>query len=686
MNSFDCKTQTALTGLTHATAATALTANGKPFGTLQDPLNSHFPVALQASQAPDYSINTSGNDFVTNVGQVTSQGDRSMRSDIARALYGVDGTGITIGILSDSFNALGKAAVDIATGDLPSHVGVLKDSPNGNDEGRAMMQLIHDVAPGARLLFHTATGGQANFAQGIVALANAGANIIVDDISYFNEPMFQDGIIAQAVDSVVSRGVSYFSSAGNSGRDSYESGFNPSGFVLNGGAVHDFNPGAGVDPFQSLSIPVGAQATIAFQWDAPFASVSPSSGGALNDIDIYLYDSTGTRLLAKSDAYNIGGDPVETIQFANTGAFGTNFNLVITDASGPAPGLMKYVIYSNSNVTINEYDTRSSTLYGHANARGGLAVGATGFFQTPAYGTNPARLESFSSPGGTPILFNLAGHRLSTREVRLKPTIVAPDGTNITGTTNVGRDISQDPDTFPNFFGTSAAAPNAAAVAALILQANPYARPADIYDALEASALDMDDPSTPGFDLGFDFGSGYGLIQADAAIRALTAGNTLGAARNLGTWQGTRTVSDFVGAGDPQDFYRIQLNTISNLSLSLSGLRADADLILIRDFNSNGTIDGGDVLAIAAASGNTPEQINATGLAPGNYFVLVNQYLGDTSYTLQLANAPVSSTQTAAIAALNQFEDDAFNVELTEFRDTSTIAKFDDLAAVPIGT
>lgn len=669
MNGFDCKTQTTLTALAYSTQATALTANVKPLGTLQDPLNSHLPtssftVTSRSSQTSDFSINTSGNDFVTNVGQVTSQGDRSMRSDIARALYGVDGTGITIGVLSDSFNAVGGAAIDIATGDLPSNLGILQDSPSGSDEGRAMMQLIHDVAPGARLLFHTANGGQANFAQGIVDLASAGANIIVDDVSYFNEPMFQDGIIAQAVDYVAARGVSYFSSAGNSSRDSYESGFNPSGLVLNGSAVHDFDPSAGVDPFQSLSIPVGAQATIAFQWSEPFASVSPASGGSRSDIDIYLYDSTGTTLLAKSDAYNIGSDPVETIQFANTGSFGTNFNLVITDASGPAPSLMKYVIFGSSDITINEYDTHSSTLYGHANARGAVAVGATPFFQTPAYGTNPARLESFSSPGGTPILFNLAGNRLSTPEVRLKPTIVAPDGTNITGTTDIGRDIPQDPDTFPNFSGTSAAAPNAAAVAALMLQANPYARPVDIYGALEASALDMDDPSTPGFDFGFDFASGYGLIQADTAIQALTAGNTLGTARNLGTWQGIRTVSDFVGAGDPQDFYRIQLNTTSNLSLALSGLRADADLILIRDFNGNGTIDRGDMLAVSEASDTTPEQINATGLAPGNYFVLVNQYVGDTSYNLQLASAPVGGTQTAAITAFNQFEDDMFNLEL----------------------
>ncbi|HHQ13984.1 MAG TPA: hypothetical protein ENK16_03055, partial [Chromatiales bacterium] len=163
----------------------------------------------------------------TSTGIVTSQGDTAIAADLARTSFGVTGTGITVGTLSDSYDCLGGAAADVSNDELPSGVTVLADETgcgSGTDEGRAMMQIVHDLAPGADQAFHTAFGGTADFANGITELATvAGANVIVDDVIYFAEPMFQDGPIAQAVDSVKQMGVAYFSSAGNSARQSYES-------------------------------------------------------------------------------------------------------------------------------------------------------------------------------------------------------------------------------------------------------------------------------------------------------------------------------------------------------------------------------------------------------------------------------------------------------------------------------
>jgi hypothetical protein len=445
---------------------------------------------------------------VTHVGLTTSQGDAALRADLARAATGVDGSGILVGTLSDSYNCLGGAGGDVGSGDLPGGVLVLDDTQcPGTDEGRGMMQLIHDVAPGASQAFHTADGGQAAFANGILDLASAGADVIVDDVIYFAEPMFQDGIIAQAVNIVVGNGAAYFSSAGNNARKSYESAYRPSGLtaIFIGGNAHDFDPGPGVDILQNVTIPVGGSASIVLQWDQPFFSVSGGTG-TRNDIDVALFNSSGTTILAASAFNNLGGDAVEILQFSNPGP-STSFNIAIekfTPAGGPNPSLMKYVFFGP--MAVNEYATNSSTVYGHANAAGAEAVGAAFWGETPVFGVNPPLLETFSSIGGTPILFNTSGGAVN--EVRAKPEIVGADGGN---TTFFGSDIGFDNDTFPNFFGTSASAPHAAGVAALMLERSGDITPMTVYARLEVTTIDMG-PA------GIDFESGSGLIQADSAL------------------------------------------------------------------------------------------------------------------------------------------------------------------------
>ena len=423
----------------------------------------------------------------------------------------------------------------------------------GIDEGRAMAQLIHDVAPDASVSFHTAFNGIADFAQGIQDLADGGADVIVDDIIYFAEPMFQDGIVAQAVDNVVAQGKAYFSSAGNAARHSYESPFVASGerLTVNGffgpeerGMLHDFDPGAGVDWKQSVTIPVGTTFTLVAQWDQPFASNCPGCPGSQNDVDIYLVDDSD-NIIASSIADNLtSGDPVEILQLQNTGFFGTNFHIMMTHydvptAQHPQPGspptLMKYVWFGQSAITVNEHTTDSPASYGHANAAGAAAVGAAFYLNTPAYGVSPPLLESYSSQGGVPILFDVSGNSLGTPAPREKPEIVAPDGTNTTFFyRDTASDLDPDPRSyypgypyseFPNFFGTSAAAPHAAAIAALMLEANPALTPGDIYSILESTAVDMG-PA------GFDFDTGYGLIDATAAIAQATGGNLAPLAEN----------------------------------------------------------------------------------------------------------------------------------------------------------
>lgn len=455
--------------------------------------------------------------WMTHAGATTTQGDAAMLADAARQAYGVDGSGVKVGVLSDSYDCLGGAADDTASGDLPAGgVEVVEDlTSDCSDEGRAMLQIVHDVAPGAELAFATAKGGEATFASNIQALADAGCGVIVDDVLYLAEPMFQDGIVAQAVDQVHSQGVHYYSSAGNAARLSYDAAYQASDQNLYAGQdlgeMHDFDPGSGTDYFQQITIPAGASVTIALQWDDPFYSVS--GVGADTDVDMFLIDGDITTLLAGSVTENIGGDPFEAISYTNSGS-DTTFNLAITHYSGPYAGRIKYVIFSSSSAStsIDDFATDSGTLYGHANAAGAIAVGAARYTRTPAFGTDPAEIEYFSAGGGVPILFAADGSELAKAEVRAKPEIVAPDGGN---TTFFGADT--DGDGYPNFFGTSASAPHAAAAGALLLQLHPDLTPTEALLVLSATASDMDDDLTTGFDTGFDYLTGYGLIQLPAA-------------------------------------------------------------------------------------------------------------------------------------------------------------------------
>ncbi len=452
--------------------------------------------------------------YISNVGLTTSQGDKAERSDLARSYgSGLDGTGITVGTLSDSYNSLGTAPADVTSGDLPAGVVVVAD--NGTtDEGRAMMQIIHDVAPGAALQFATANGGQAVFAANILALDTNGCDVINDDITYFAEPMFQDGVIAQAIDQVVANGTAYFSSAGNAANRSYDSAWNPSAITTIGatnvGTLHDFDPGPGVDTFQSITVAAGGTGLIILQWDQPFASV----GGATcaSNVNFYLTNTAGTSILLSSTTNNIGGDAAEFLGFTNGGASPASASLAISLAAGPAPGRIKYIDF-RSQVTFNEFFTTGSTIYGHHNAASDGTCGAAFYFRTPPFGTAPPLLESFSSIGGTPILFDSAGLAISPVD-RQKPNFVAPDGVN---TTFFGNDIADpgdgsDADTFKNFFGTSAAAPHAAGVAALMLEAagGPGSMtPAQVRQRLADTAIPMPPGGTS---------SGAGLINAEAAI------------------------------------------------------------------------------------------------------------------------------------------------------------------------
>jgi hypothetical protein len=445
-------------------------------------------------------------------GSRASEGDVTHRAYDARGTFHVDGTGIKIGVLSDGVTNL---AASQALGDL-GPVTVLAGQAGNGDEGTAMLEIIHDLAPGARLYFATAFTSITNFAQNIRDLRTAGCDIIVDDVFYFVETPFQDGApgptptnggaVIQAVKDVTATGALYFSSAGNSGNLNdgtagvWEGDFvdgGPTGAPLAAGnRLHSF----GAQTFNTLTV-FNTAAPVSLYWSDPL-------GGSSNDYDLFRLNAAGTSVIGSSTNIQNGTqDPIEQVSQSTTSP-----RIVIVKKASALP---RY-LHLNANRGRFQLVTAGQT-HGHSTVN---SVGAYGVAATPAVGPFPNAfstanvVETFSSDGprrifyegnGTPIT---PGNVSSTGGLVLnKPDITAADGVSVTG---VGG--------FPSpFFGTSAAAPHSGAIAALLEAASPGITQAQVRAALAASALDIETP-------GVDRDSGVGIIMAQAALIASGAG------------------------------------------------------------------------------------------------------------------------------------------------------------------
>jgi hypothetical protein len=473
-----------------------------------------------------------------NAGSVENQADQSLHAAAARATYGIDGTGVKVGILSDSFNStiggtisggILTGSAPQLTGDLPPEIEIL-DNGSGSDEGAGMAELIYDLAPGCDIAFHTAFESIAGFATGIDELrTQAGCNIIVDDVIWYAEPMFQDGEIAQAAQAAVEAGVPYFSSAGNQADEGYPT--TPFATVVQEGLpIHEWAPGVN---FVQISFGAGGGLVIAvLQWAEPFSgTLGP---GSIVDLDLYLLDSTdlataNTLAAGATDQGEPGNphsDPVEVLGYIG---FGETAYVMVLDwnqyvGQGNGDGTpIRVVYFTAGDVTLDTSEgVGGPTIYGHSAAQDVQAVGAVFYGELDengAYQDDPGVIdvEPFSSKGGDlPFYFDGSGNPLPGAPVtRFKPQMASVDGTN---TTFFGTDDPYDADSYPNFFGTSAAAPHAAAVGALVLDLvdNAFA-PAELYGAMIAGALDIVEP-------GVDAYSGAGIALADSVLDAIAAG------------------------------------------------------------------------------------------------------------------------------------------------------------------
>ncbi|MBI2487095.1 MAG: S8 family serine peptidase [Deltaproteobacteria bacterium] len=421
----------------------------------------------------------------TRTGSVETEGDAILGSDDVRDILGFDGSGIRVCAISDGADSV---SVSQATGDLPDDIEINPVLPGNGDEGTALMEIIHDIAPGA-LLFFSGPNTSVEMIGSIEFCAN-NADVIIDDLGFLGEPFFEDGPVAEAAADAVDQGVVFVSAGGNDADQHYQALYRDTEPSNGDNNLHDFGFAAGHSSDVAMRVLIPPQQTVIFvlQWNDRF-------GQSSNDYDLFIFDpSDGEEITRSDDVQNGNDDPIELAGVQNPSPNNLPVDIVINRFSGQARTLE---MFFNGPVIPQEFNVPEDSIFGHPAVSDVIAVGAV-------HSNNPNNIEPFSSQGPVTISF--------PSESRPKPDLVAPDRVSITG---AGDFPSSAPGTFA---GTSAAAPHVAGVVALLLDKNPNLTPAQTANILGDTAIDLGQG-------GFDDIFGFGRVDAFDAVQSVTQGN-----------------------------------------------------------------------------------------------------------------------------------------------------------------
>jgi hypothetical protein len=451
----------------------------------------------------------------------TSEGDITHMADLARDDLGVDGTGVKVCVLSDSVDSLASVQ---ASGDLPTidilpgqdgvALGAAEGVPETIGEGTATLEIIHDLAPGATLGFATGWLNEESFAQNIEDLRASGCDVLIDNVIHVTEPVFQDGRIAQAVDAVVADGAVYFSAAQNFGNlndgtsSVWEGDFLATSVPIGSlssqyESAHDFGGGNALN-----TIATDSQFGFALQWSDRQLDVSDPLSGSTNDYDLFLISANGNSVVLASTSIqdsDTPGNPYEWID--SRGVDHTGMHLLVLRMAGAAD---RY-LHLNALGGQLAFATAGQT-WGHSAAASAFSVAAVNWGSgTPAPFTGAESVETYSSDGPRRVFYDAAGTAITPGdlsatggELRQKPDLAAADN------------VSTATPGFETFFGTSASAAHAAAIAGLMLSRKPSLNAADLREIFAETAFDIEAA-------GVDRDSGVGIIDAFAALNELRA-------------------------------------------------------------------------------------------------------------------------------------------------------------------
>ena len=442
--------------------------------------------SVKLLRLPDYGF--------VQAGSVTTQGDSILKANLARSSFGIDGGGVRIGVISDGVAGIGSSQ---ASGDLGS-VNITSCNVAGTNpqlsgaEGTAMLEIVHDLAPGAELWFGNFGFGTALDFNAAVDCLAANTDVVVDDVIWFNAGPYDGTSFVSANTSAElnrssNRIRAYVNAVGNQQLEHYQDPYVPCAqttvqlFSATANTLDLGGFGARCD--NPLFVPAGGTLVALLEWDDPW-------GASCNDYDVYLFAHNSATLLAGSTSpQTCSQNPSEIFVWQNPSS-NVVVDLVINKFSGAARTFDLFTVGAQAS-----FLTPFSSVPNQSDAGGGvISVGAI----------------NASEPGNDLIAYYSSLG--PTNDGRTKPDITGIDCVTITGAGGF----------HVPFCGTSAAAPHIAGIAALLLQCRPDLKSGEAGDnpasdrntlrsALLGNAVDLGPGGTDNI---------YGAGRADAAASA----------------------------------------------------------------------------------------------------------------------------------------------------------------------
>jgi len=366
------------------------------------------------------------------------------------------GEGVTVAVLDIGFAGL----ADVPVGDLPAGVatmafdgdGVLDD---GTDHGTQMLEIVHDVAPGADLMAVTFDDGR--FAEAVAWLNGAGVDVVSFSMEWTEGPFDGTHWSSAVIRDSVAAGVTWVVAAGNSAEEHHNGttvDADGDGWVevTSGGVEHN-----------AFMVDANTTADVTLSW------ADPATALELCLFDLVATTPTGQPVLLACDDTVLDPDrsPTRSMALANESATAHRYGYGVLHRSGPR------TTYEGRTWRTGPlaYSNPAASVSVPGNVAEVVTVGAVAW--------DTLTLQPYSAWGP-----NHMGDR--------KPDVVGPDV--VSTSTWAG----------PDNTGTSYAAPHVAGLAALILGAQPDLTPAGIQQRLvERASL----AATP------DYRHGWGLAR-----------------------------------------------------------------------------------------------------------------------------------------------------------------------------